>query len=55
VNKANIAGVVLGVGGVLAATGVILIVTAPSDSDSAQIAVGAQVGDLNGVTVKGAF
>jgi serine/threonine-protein kinase len=55
VNKANIAGVMLGVGGVLAATGVILIVTAPSDSDSAQIAVGAQVGDLNGVTVKGAF
>jgi hypothetical protein len=55
VNKANIAGVMLGVGGVLAATGVILIVTAPSDSDSAQIGIGAQVGVLNGVTVNGAF
>jgi serine/threonine-protein kinase len=55
VNKANIAGVMLGVGGVLAATGVILIVTAPSDSDSAQIGVGAQVGAVNGMTVKGAF
>lgn len=55
VNKANIAGVMLGVGGVLAATGVILIVTAPSDSDSAQIGIGAQVGALNGVTVNGAF
>jgi serine/threonine-protein kinase len=55
VNKANVAGVMLGVGGVLAATGVILIVTAPSDSDSAQLSVGAQVGALNGVTVKGAF
>ncbi len=55
VNKANVASVFLGVGGVLAATGVILIVTAPSDSDSAQLSVGAQVGALNGVTVNGAF
>jgi hypothetical protein len=47
--------VFLGVGGVLAATGVILIVTAPSDSDSAQLSVGAQVGNVNGVTVQGAF
>lgn len=55
VNKANVASVFLGVGGVLAATGVILIVTAPSAPDSARIGVGAQVGALNGVTVNGAF